>query len=86
MISKISAKIEGGKRISVHAKFLVDGKKVHEIKTAFPLETSPEEIEAEVEKAGKLFEQESEQIKEQKKTDEVFDTAKKTVNKLNEKQ
>lgn len=96
MISKITANIEAGKRILVHADFFIEtekkdeeGKaimeKIHEITTAFPLETPSEEIEAEVEKAGKLFESEQAQAEKQKKIDKIFDKANKTVNKLNNK-
>lgn len=81
--SKITANIEKGERILVHVDFFDGKEKVHEITTAFPLETPEKEIRKEVEKAGALFEQEKVQGKEQKKVDEVFEKAKDTINKLN---
>jgi ABC-type enterochelin transport system substrate-binding protein len=87
MISKIEAKIEG-EQIEVSAKFYLESDAkfetpIHEINTAFPLETSPEEIKEAVEKAGALFESEQAQKEKQAEIDKAFNTAKETVNKLN---
>jgi hypothetical protein len=83
MESKITAE-QDGDRIKVHADYFVGKKKVHKIDTAFPLDTAVPVIKAEVEKAGKLFELEQEQAKEQKVVDTVNEKAQDTINKLNE--
>lgn len=83
MESKITAE-QDGDRIKVHADYFVGEEKVHEINTAFPLDTEAEVIKEEVEKAGKLFELEQEQSKEQKVVDEVNEKAQDTINSLNE--
>jgi hypothetical protein len=83
MESKITAK-QDGNRIMVHADFFVEEEKVHEINTAFHLDTDKKVIKEEVEKAGALFELEQEQSKEQKVVDEVNEKAQDTINSLNE--
>lgn len=72
-----------GERILVNAEFRVKGDVVQVINTAFPLETSAEEIKAEIEKAGDLYEQEAEQKEEQGKVDEKYEKVQDTINKLN---
>ncbi len=79
---KIESKLEG-EGIMVKAKYSKGKKVVHEINTAFPMDTPIEEIQAEVEKAGELFESEQEQKKVQQVVDEKFDKANETINKLN---
>ena len=51
--------------------------------TAFNLGTSEEEIRAEVERQGELFETEKEQGKVQKEVDEKFESANEVINNLN---
>lgn len=87
MVTKIHAE-KSGDRILVNAKFLgEDGETIeHEINTAFPQGTEESVIREEVEKAGKLFELEKEQAKEQKKVDEVNEKDNDTINSLNEEE
>jgi ABC-type enterochelin transport system substrate-binding protein len=79
---KINAKLDG-ERIMVNAQYLRKGKVVHEKNTAFNLGTSEEEIRAEIESAGKLFELEEKQQKEQGEVDKKFNEANEIINNLN---
>jgi len=82
MESKIEAK-KDGERIMVNAKYFRDDELVHEVNTAFNLGTSEEEIRAEVERAGKLFETEEIQKVEQGKVDKNNEEADEIINNLN---
>jgi uncharacterized protein YdaU (DUF1376 family) len=79
---KIKANLVG-ERIMVNAFFLKDDKVVHEINTAFNMGATEEEIRAEVERHGELFEAEAKQKKVQKKVDEKQEQAKEVISKLN---
>lgn len=71
-------------RIEVRCEiFEQEGFVLHTVNTAYPLETSPEEIKAEAQKAHDLFFSEREAAEEQKKTDERFKAAENTVAALN---
>lgn len=82
METKIDAKVEG-ETIKVKAEYFSGEKKVHEINTAFPLDTEASVIKAAVEKAGNLFELEKKQAKEQEKVDKIYKKAEETINQLN---
>ena len=82
MEHKIKARL-AGERILVNAKFTEEDKIVHEINTAFPLDSSEKEIRKEVVKAGELFELEKEQAKDQAEVDKKFGKAQKTITSLN---
>lgn len=82
METRIYSRLKGNK-ILVNAKFLENGKTIHEINHAFAYDETPKRIRKEVEKAKNLFIQEREQAKHQKKIDEKHEKAKETVNKLN---
>jgi len=82
MKHKIEAKIDG-ERIIANVKFYNGNKLVHEINTAFPLDTPEEFVRSEVERQATLFELEKEQKKEQKKVDEKFESANNLINNLN---
>jgi ABC-type enterochelin transport system substrate-binding protein len=79
---KINAKLDG-ERIMVNAKYLRKEKVVHEKNMAFNLGASEEEIRAEIESAGKLFELEEKQRKEQGEVDKKFEEANEIINNLN---
>ena len=78
---KIKAE-QDGERIIVNATFFQGSKKVHELNEAFTGLTA-EEVEAEVKKAGELFEKEQEVKEEQQKLDKERELANNTVNNLN---
>ena len=82
MEHKIKAELDG-EQIKVHADYFDGKKKVYEINTAFPLETSEKEIKEAVVKAGTLFDQEKEQAVEQGKVDKKFGNAQKVISNLN---
>lgn len=82
MEHKIEAKLVG-ERIMIKAQFEDGGKVVHEVNTAFNAGATEEEIRAEVERQGDLFEKEKIQKAHQKKVDEKFESANEVINKLN---
>lgn len=74
----------GIERIEVKFEILEEegGEVLHTVNTAFPLETSAEDIKAEGQKAHDLFFSERAQAEEQSKVDERYDGAKATVAEL----
>lgn len=79
---KITAKLEN-ESIKVNAQYLREEEVVHEVNTAFVIGTSEEEIRAELEKQGKLFEAEEKSAKKQAKVEKKIEEAKSIIDNLN---
>ena len=79
---KITAKLEN-EAIKVNAQYLREEEVVHEVNTAFVIGTSEEEIRAELEKQGELFESEEAGAEKQAEVDAKFEEAKSIIDNLN---